>query len=62
MTRAELAELNQQPRPERLRRLWAALSPDGRAKAWAEIPVDGRVDVIAACFDAEEVPVAADDS
>jgi hypothetical protein len=55
VTRAEFAALDQQPRPVRLRLLWFAMSPAAQRKCWDALRENGRVELIAACFDAEEV-------
>jgi hypothetical protein len=48
------ARLDRMPRPERVKAIWAALSPAGRERAWAALDDDQRVEALALLFDATE--------
>jgi len=50
--RVTAAELAAMLRPERVRAIWNALSPNGRDRAWAALSDQQRVDAIAVVFDA----------
>lgn len=52
-------DLDGRTRPERLRMLWAAMSPASRKAAWARLDGGQRADVIAACFRVSEEPAPA---
>ena len=54
-----MSPLGSMSRPERVKVIWAALSPAGRARAWAGLNSDQRADVIAVLFDATDLDALA---
>jgi hypothetical protein len=53
------AALEAMPRRERVKVIWSALSPAGRARAWAGLDADQRADAIALLFDATDMDALA---
>ena len=52
VTAVELARLS---RPERVRRLWSAMSPAARERAWAGLSTEQRAEAVAVLFGASAV-------